>query len=114
MKNKVKFLIILLLIVFIVIFIYFKREQLKTSIQSKEMSLYLDFDSYVRQFGYPANKEEFDKFVDYCENVIGYENEIWENEYYLKSTNDSVNVYLKSMYFLKDINVLGVKKRKDK
>lgn len=110
MKKK----IIILFFSCIILFVYYKREQLNKSIKSKEMSLYLDFDSYTRQFGYPTNTEEFDKFIDYCENVVGYENKIWENEYYLKNNNDSVNVYIKSIYFLKDMNVLSVKKLEKK
>lgn len=107
MKKK----IILLLLVCLTIFVFYKRHQLNKLIKSKEMSLYLDFDSFTRQFGYPEDKQEFYKFIDYCENVVGYKNEIWENDYYLKNSDDSVKVFIKSKYYLKDINILSVKKR---
>lgn len=106
MKKKVLFSTALICAL---VFVFFKRNDLKKTIESEEMSTYLFFDSYVKQFGYPKDKKQFEGFIGYCKNVVGHDSKIWDNEYYLVNENDSVKVFVKSNYFINDLNILSVK-----
>ena len=105
-----KVILIIFFFISLFAFVIYNRNKVNDIIKSEEMTIYLYFDSYTRQFGYPKDKEEFKYFVEYYENVNGKESQLWEHDYNVLVKNDSVYVSIKSFYFFNEINVMKIKK----
>lgn len=113
-RNKMKIKKILTLFVLsaiIILFIFYKRNQVYNTIESEQMTIYLYFDSFTKQYGYPKNKNEFKNFIKYYENVNNNKSKVWSYDFDFTNKNDLIIIDLNSIYFLTKINILKVEKR---
>ncbi|MFD2907172.1 hypothetical protein ACFSX9_00345 [Flavobacterium ardleyense] len=101
-----------LLIIFVLILFFLKRKEISRKIAAEDLTIYLYFDSYSRQFGYPDNKVSFQKFINYYEQVNKKKSKVWSYEYELISSEDSVKINLKSFYFYNNPSILKFAKLK--
>ena len=98
----------------IILLFSFKRNEILNIIESEQMTIYLYFDSYTKQNGYPSSKNEFKDFIRYYENVNSEKSKVWGYEYEFTNKRDSVIVDLNSIYCFTNPNILKIKKINNK
>lgn len=109
-KQMKKIVYIISLSIMVILILSLKRNQIYNIIESEQMTIYLYFDSYTKQFGYPSSKIQFEDFIKYYENVNNEKSKVWDYEFEFTNKNDSINVDLNSVYFFTKPNILKVKK----
>ncbi|EAZ96504.1 hypothetical protein FBBAL38_03755 [Flavobacteria bacterium BAL38] len=113
-KQMKKLVYIISLSIMVILILTHKRNQIYNIIESEQMTIYLYFDSYTKQFGYPSNKIQFEDFIKYYENVNNDKSKVWDYEFEFTNKNDSIIVDLNSIYFFTKPNILKVKKNNNK